>query len=128
LLAKAGQTDIRKPLDRFEEIIDTRLHIGIQAEILPEPGQFDIGAWIWVLAVFTLEKLARHIKVALVAHHRTGLEVSGPDALIAEVHPLPVFGEGDVFNVSVRLLVVKVVILKGAFAPPAEMKIKVRPA
>src|SRR5947208_13827214 len=66
LLAIARQADVWQALLRFEEIIDARLGIGIEAEVFPKFIYFDKCARLRVLAIFAFEKFLHDIRVTLI--------------------------------------------------------------
>ncbi len=125
MLAIAGQSHIRQPLDGFEETVHSRLGIEIEAEVLPKLVHFQEGARLRVLAIFAFEKLADHGKIGLIADDRSDVEVGERIRQVREGEAMPVLGN-RVREAGIGILVVQIVILEASVAPTAEMVVQVR--
>ena len=64
-LAKAGQANLRQPLNGLVKVIDARLGQQADAEVAPMLGQLDVRRRLRVATKLALEKVAVHERVTL---------------------------------------------------------------
>src|SRR5262249_10586702 len=69
LLAIAGEPDVGQSSDRLVKIVDARLDVEVEAEVLPEFVRFNEGGWLRVLAVLAFEEIMVDAKVTLPIDH-----------------------------------------------------------
>ena len=112
LLAEPGQPQIRKTLDGLKEIIEQRLGVEIEAEVLPHLFGFDIGRRLRILAVFALKEIVQDAEIILIAHNGANAQICKRLGQVGEVKALTIVAEvvGQSAKARARIIVVSVVI------------------
>ena len=126
MLAKTRQANIGQPLDGFQKVVHARLDISVQAEVLPKFVHFQKCARLRVLAIFPLKKVAQNAEIALVTDDGSHFEVGRGGRLVGKKDPLPVIGNGNIFEFCVRLFIVKIIVFESSFAPASEVQVEIR--
>ena len=90
MLAEAGEFYFGQGLNRFKEIVQTRLREDIEAEVVPKLVEFNEGGGLRIAAVVALEIVGEEAFVTLVTHLGFDIEIRPGRGVVIELHPLPV--------------------------------------